>query len=343
VRVVDDIGTAALGRTGRSISRVGLGTWAFGGPWHAGLGKADDAESIATIRRAVELGIDWIDTAPAYGLGRSEQVLARALAPLPEDERPLVFTKCGVVWDSRGRLAQILRPDSVRRECDASLRRLEVERIDLLQIHWPSEDGTSVEESWQTLSELVVAGKVRWIGVSNYDVAMLERCERIRHVDTLQPPFNLIRREAAVDLLPWCSERRTGVLIYSPMEVGLLTGRFTREAIDALPLDDYRREHESFREPALSANLALVERIGAIAAWLGCSRSELAVAWTLAWPGVTAAIVGARHPWQLDSWIRAGAIDLTPGDLHEIARAIDEAQAGKGPSLSVRGGCRRLP
>jgi aryl-alcohol dehydrogenase-like predicted oxidoreductase len=332
VRPTAETRGAALGRSGRSISRVGLGTWAFGGPWHAGLGRADDAESVATIRRAVELGIDWIDTAPVYGLGRAEEVVADALAPLSDDERPLVFTKCGVVWDSRGRLAQVLRPDSVRRECDASLRRLGVERLDLLQIHWPSEDGVPVEESWQTLAELVTAGKARWIGVSNYDVAMLERCEGIRHVDTLQPPFNLLRREAAAELLPWCAQHRTGVLVYSPMEIGLLTGRFTRNAIDALPPDDYRREHAAFQEPELSANLALVERLGSIADRLGHSRSELAVAWTLAWPGVTAAIVGARRPWQVESWARAGSIDLAGDSVGEIARAIAETDAGAGPS-----------
>jgi len=339
VKPAADTRRAALGRTGRSISRLGLGTWAFGGPWHAGLGQADDAESIATIRRAVELGIDWIDTAPVYGLGRAEEVVADALAPFSEDERPLVFTKCGVVWDSRERLAQVLRPDSVRRECDASLRRLEVERLDLLQVHWPSEDGVPVEESWQALAELVTAGKVRWIGVSNYDVAMLECCERIRHVDTLQPPFNLLRRETAAELLPWCARHGTGVLVYSPMEIGLLTGRFTRDAIDALPLDDYRREHEAFQEPELSANLTLVERLGSIAERLGYSQSELAVAWTLAWPGVTAAIVGARRPWQVESWARAGSIDLTRRSMEEIARAIAETGAGAGPGAP---GCRGL-
>jgi aryl-alcohol dehydrogenase-like predicted oxidoreductase len=247
------------------VTVLGLGAWAIGGSAsQGGWGPQDDAESVAAIHRAVELGINWIDTAPAYGFGHAEHVVGEALAALPEDERPLVFTKCGLVWEEgettvRNALAQ----DSIRRECEASLRRLKVERLDLLQIHWPAHDGTPPEESWQTMAELVEEGKTRAVGVSNYDVELLERCEAVRHVDSYQPELNLIARDAE-DGIAWCRANGTGVIVYSPMRSGLLTGTSTPERWAALPDDDWRRGHPDFQEPALSRNLALVEHFRTI-------------------------------------------------------------------------------
>src|SRR5262245_19138546 len=237
--------TRRLGTTDMEITSVGFGAWAIGGGgWAFGWGPQDDAQSIATIRHAAERGINWIDTAAVYGLGHSEEVVRRALAEVPAGERPYVFTKCGMVWDEDDRMAsprQVLRPESIRRECEASLRRLGVERIDLYQFHWPDESGTPVEDSWAEMVRLVDEGKVRAAGVSNFDVALLERCESIRHVDSLQPPFSLIRRRAAETEIPWCAAHGTGVIVYSPMQSGILTDRFTEERVRSFPEDDWRR------------------------------------------------------------------------------------------------------
>src|ERR1700716_2931016 len=225
--------THPLGRTGLQITRVGFGSWAVGGGgWSFGWGPQDDTESLAAMRHALELGVNWIDTAAVYGLGHSEELVGRLLRELPPAQRPLVFTKCGLVWDEREPMAppqQVLKPDSIRRECEASLRRLGVERIDLYQFHWPDGTGTPVEESWATMVKLIEEGKVRAGGVSNFDVNLLERCEAIRHVDSLQPPFSLIDRTAAEKEIPWCAKRNTGVICYSPMYSGLLTDSFTAE------------------------------------------------------------------------------------------------------------------
>ena len=331
--------TDVLGTTGFEITRLGLGAWAIGGGGvQGGWGPQDDDESVRAIHRAVERGVNWIDTAAAYGFGHAEEVVGRAVAELPESDRPYVFTKCGLIWDEGGTtLRNSLAPASIRRECEDSLRRLGVEVIDLYQMHWPSWDETPVEESWTTMVKLVEAGKVRAIGLSNFSIEELERCESIRHVDTLQPELNLINRDAAGDRIPWAEEHGTGLIVYSPMASGLLTGRFSAARIAALPDDDWRRGHSNFQEPAFSRNLELVERLTAIAERLGCSLPELAVAWTLAWPGVTGAIVGARSPEQVDGWIGAAAVDLGEDDLDEIARVLAETGAGSGPVHPLRG------
>jgi aryl-alcohol dehydrogenase-like predicted oxidoreductase len=322
-----------LGTTGLQVSPLGLGAWAIGGgDWQGGWGPQDDKDSIATIHRAVELGITWIDTAPAYGLGRAEEVVGEAVRQLPAAERPLVFTKCGLVWEPGQRsVSNTLAPESIRRECEDSLRRLGVEALDLLQAHWPSWDDTPLEESWGAMSQLVDEGKVRFVGLSNFSLDDLVTCERVRHVDTFQPELNMITRDAA-EKVAWCAEHRTGVIVYSPMRSGLLTGRFSAERVASLPEDDWRAGAEDFTEPKLSANLALVERLGALAERLGATLPQLAIAWTLAWPGVTGAIVGARTPDQVDGWIDAAEVRLGADDLDEIAAAIAETGAGAGPS-----------
>jgi aryl-alcohol dehydrogenase-like predicted oxidoreductase len=278
--------TSTLGETGLEITRVGLGAWAIGGGgWQGGWGPQDDAESVETIQRAVELGVNWIDTAAAYGLGHAEEVVGRAVRTLPDHERPLVFTKCGLVWEQGGTtVSNVGAPESIRRECEDSLRRLGVDVIDLLQIHWPATDGTPVEDTWATMAELVDEGKVRYIGVSNFDVDLLDACERVRHVDTYQPELNLLVRGAAATTLPWCESHGTGVIVYSPIRSGLLTGRYSRERAESLPDDDWRSSHPDFQEPGLSTNLVVVERLRTIAADLACTLPELAVAWALAWP-----------------------------------------------------------
>jgi aryl-alcohol dehydrogenase-like predicted oxidoreductase len=334
--------TRPLGSSGLDITTVGFGAWAIGGGgWAYGWGPQDDADSLAAMRRALELEINWIDTAAVYGLGHSEEVVGRLLRELPARERPLVFTKCGLVWDDRNPMVEarrVLRPESIRRECEASLRRLGVERIDLYQFHRPDETGTPVEDSWNTMVRLVEEGKVRAAGVSNFDVALLERCEAIRHVDSLQPPFSLIRREAAAQEVPWCAEHDTGVIVYSPMQAGLLTDSFTAARVAALAQDDWRRRAAEFQEPNLSRNLALRDALKPIARRHGATVSSVAVAWTLAWPGVTAAIVGARRPAQVDGWIGAATLELTAADLDEIAAAITRTGAGTGPTRPAASG-----
>jgi aryl-alcohol dehydrogenase-like predicted oxidoreductase len=321
-----------LGTTGYEITRVGLGAWAIGGGgWQGGWGSQNDLDSIGAIRHAIDCGVNWIDTAPAYGLGHAEEVVGRALADVPEADRPFIFTKCGLVWEPGGTsVSNVLAPASIRRECEASLKRLRVERLDLLQIHWPATDGTPIEESWATMGDLVDEGKVRAIGVSNFDLELLERCELVRHVDTFQPELNLIAR-SAVESIAWCAQRNIGVLVYSPMRSGLLTGRFSIERAENLPVDDWRREHEDFRPPKLEQHLALVSKLAREADEVGVTLPELAVAWALAWPGVTAAIVGARRPAQIDGWLRGAALELDEEQLERIFALIDETEAGDGP------------
>jgi len=325
-----------LGKSGLEITTVGVGTWAIGGGgWSFGWGQQDDDASIAAIHRGVELGINWIDTAAIYGLGHSEEVVGQALAEISPAKRPMVFTKCGLSADRSKPFEpprRDLRPETIRRECEASLRRLGVERIDLYQFHWPDESGTAVEESWGEMQRLKQEGKVRAAGVSNFTVALLERCERVGHVDSLQPPFSMIRRETAEELIPWCASHGTGVIAYSPMQSGLLTDRFGAERVARFAEDDWRRSNAEFQEPNLSRNLRLRDALRPIAQRHGTTASAIAVAWTLVWPGVSGAIVGARSAEQVDGWIRAGEIELTPQDVEEIARAIGETQAGKGPA-----------
>jgi len=325
-----------LGRSGLEISRLGFGAWAVGGGgWAFGWGPQDDADSVAAMRHALELGVNWIDTAAVYGLGHSEEVVHRVLREVPRAARPFVFTKCGLVWDDADRMRparRILAPDSIRRECDASLRRLGVDRIDLYQFHWPDESGTPVEESWTAMVKLVEEGKVRAIGVSNFDVSLLSRCEAIRHVDSLQPPFSLINRAAADTLIPWCAAHGTGVICYSPMQSGLLTESFTADRVTRLASDDWRRRSVEFQPPNLDRNLKLRDALRPIAKRHNASVSAVAIAWTLACPGVTGAIVGARTARQVDGWIDAASRALTPQDLDEIGAAIERTGAGVGPT-----------
>ena len=313
----------ALGRAGPEISVVGLGAWAIGGPWEWGWGETDDAESVAAILHAVESGVSWIDTAAVYGHGHSEEVVGTALRELRAGEDVLVFTKCGQPYagpDGR-RFGEDLRRDSIRAECEQSLRRLGIERIDLYQFHWP-DPGTPVEESWATMAELVDEGKVRWIGFCNATVELLERCEAVRHVDSLQPPFNLLQPDARDELIPWCREHGTGVIAYSPMASGLLTGAFDRERLANLAPDDWRHRSSLFQEPQLTRGLELVAGLRPIADRLACSLAALVVAWTLAVPGVTGAIVGARRPAQIDDWLPAGDLELDEETVREIEQLL---------------------
>lgn len=312
-----------LGATGMDITRVGLGAWAMGGgEWAFSWGAQDDSASIATIRHAVDQGINWIDTAAVYGLGHSEDVVARALADIPEADRPFVFTKGGVVWDPADRSTPTRRhgsPDSLRRELDDSLRRLRVDRIDLYQMHWPAEDGTSLEDYWQVFVDARAAGKVRAVGLSNHAVAQLEAAEAIGHVDSLQPPFSAIRPGAADSggVLDWCADHGTGVIVYSPMGSGLLTGAFTRERVEGLPQDDWRKRSPEFTE-RLEENLGTARAVAAVAERHGVTPAAVAAAWTLGFRGVTAAIVGARTPQQVDGWIAAAGLELTADDYAQI-------------------------
>ncbi|WP_205857273.1 aldo/keto reductase [Phytoactinopolyspora endophytica] len=329
--------TAQLGQTDMHITRAGFGAWAIGGGgWSHAWGEQDDAESIAAIRYAVESGVNWIDTAAIYGLGHSEEVVGRAVRDIPEADRPYIFTKGGLAWDESDRSAAARRvgePASLRREVESSLRRLEAERIDLYQMHWPAADGTPLEEYWQTFAELKAEGKVRAIGLSNHDVDALERAEAIDHVDSLQPPFNLIRREAAGDVIPWCAKHGTGVIVYSPMASGLLTGSFTEERAAALGDDDWRSRSKDFKGEGLRRNLALVEDLRPVAERNETSVAALAVAWTLAFTGVTGAIVGARRPDQIDGWLPAINLNLDDQDLSDIGAAIRAHGIGDGPAL----------
>lgn len=321
-----------LGASGPDLTTLGFGTWAIGGPYKFGWGPQDDAESIAAIRFGVDSGINWIDTAPVYGIGHAEEVVGRAVRPYAVGEEVYLATKCGRKWigpRDGGGLVFDLRPESIREECEESLERLGVERIDLYQFHWPdTETGTPIEESWGTMQELVDEGKVRWRGVSNFDLTLLERCERIAHVDSLQPPFNLIDRRARRELIPWCRAHRVGVVVYSPLASGLLSGKYTASAMEELAADDWRRRFAPFQEPHLSRNLALVERLRSIAARLETTLPALAVAWTLAVPGVTSAIVGGRRPDQVDGWLPGTELRLSERDLAGIESAIADTGAG---------------
>jgi aryl-alcohol dehydrogenase-like predicted oxidoreductase len=324
-----------LGLTDMHITRVGFGAWAIGGPdWAVGWGEQDDKASIAAIRHAVRSGVNWIDTAAIYGLGHSEKIVRQALAGIPRSERPYVFTKCGLVWDESNRKApprQVGAPGSIRKEIENSLRRLGLERIDLYQMHWPAKDGTPIEEYWQTFLDLKAEGKVRAIGLSNHNVAQLAAAERLGHVDTLQPQFSAIHRDFATNELPWCVAHNTGVIVYSPMASGLLTGAFTAQRAKSLAKDDWRSRSEDFTGDGLVRNLGLAEALKPIAERHAASTASVAIAWTLAWTGVTAAIVGARSPAQVDGWLDAATLRLTDEDMRDISDAIERTDAGSGP------------
>jgi len=317
-----------LGNSDLHISPIGLGTWAIGGDVNFGWGPQNDAGSIATIHRAVERGINWVDTAPIYGFGHSEQIVGQALQEIARAGRPLVFTKCGLVWDGGGEVGHSLKTRSVRNEVEASLRRLQVEVIDLCQIHWPSrppggEPAPEIEEGWDTLAALKKEGKIRHIGVSNFSVAQLKRIQGIAPITSLQPPYSMLMRQVEEEILPFCEEQNIGVLGYSPMQNGLLSGRWTRELIAGLPESDWRKNfNPAFKEPRLTPNLEFVDQLRRIADRLGHSTAEVAIAWTLRLPEVTGTIVGARRPDQIDGFINAMNYRLGEDDIEEIAEAL---------------------
>lgn len=310
--------TRRLGNSDLEITRIGFGAWAIGGGgWEFAWGPQDDAQSIAAIREALDLGINWIDTAAVYGLGHSEEVVARALEGLPADQQPYVFTKCELTWNERGEIIRCLKAESIRRECEASLRRLKVDVIDLYQIHWPVPD-EDIEEGWSTLARLQEEGKVRWIGVSNFDVRQMERARAIAPITSLQPPYSLIQPQVQEEILPYCAAHGIGVIAYSPMASGLLTGAMTRERLAALPADDWRRRNANFQEPKLTRNLALVEVLRRIGERHGQPPGVVAVAWVLRHPAVTGAIVGARRPGQIGQILPAASLRLSEADMAEI-------------------------
>ncbi|MHB1499322.1 MAG: aldo/keto reductase [Acidimicrobiales bacterium] len=316
------------------ITRVGFGAWAAGGGgWAFSWGPQDDDESVAAIHHAVESGINWVDTAAVYGLGHSEEVVARALQGLPAADRPYVFTKCGLRWDDNDRYQPARRVGaaaSLREEVEASLSRLQVDRIDLYQMHWPAEDGTPLESYWSTLLELKAQGKIRAAALCNHNVAQLEAAEGVGHVDSLQPPFSMIRRTAAEEIA-WCAGHSTGVIVYSPMQAGLLTGTFSAERVANLHEDDWRARNPEFQGERLARNLALADALRPIAKARGTSVAAVAVAWTIAWPGVTGAIVGARGSSQVDGWLPAATLELSSDELNQVATAIASTGAGDGP------------
>lgn len=307
----------ALGWTGLKVSTVGLGTWAMGGAgWVGSWGPQDDKESIATIRRAIDLGVNWLDTAPIYGFGHCEEVIGQAVRGL--HEKPLIATKCSRSWDANGKVFPNLKKETVRTAVEASLKRLRIDVIDLYQLHWPDPD-KDIEEAWETIADLVRAGKIRYAGVCNASVAQIKRLQPIHPVASLQSSYSMLSRGLEGDVLTYCASQRIGVIAYSPMEQGLLAGRFTRERVKNLPVDDHRRRESRFQVPALSLNLQLVEKLRPIAERHGRTIAQLAVAWVLRRPEVTAAIVGARRPSQLEETIIAGDWRLSAEDL----RAID--------------------
>ncbi len=311
-----------FGKTDMEITTIGFGSWAIGGSgWAAAWGEQDDEEAVGAIRRSLELGVNWIDTAAVYGLGHSEELVAQALKGVPESDRPYVFTKCSLVWDENAEISNVLDADSVKRECEDSLRQLQTDVIDLYQIHWPNPD-PDIEEGWSAMAELKEEGKVRHIGVSNFNVEQMERASKISPVETLQPPYSMLKREVEAEILPYCEENDIGVIVYSPMRSGLLTGKMTPERIQNLPSDDWRRNADDFQEPKLSKNLEVVELLKDIGSRHDKSPAEVAIAWTLRHPAVTAAIVGGRRPDQVDGIIGAAEFRLSDDEVAEIEAAL---------------------
>ena len=306
-----------LGNSDMELTPIGIGAWAMGGGgWAFGWGPQDDAQSIAAIQAALDRGINWIDTAAIYGLGHSEEVVARALAG--RSNRPYLFTKCALVWNEKREISRSLKTDSIRRECENSLKRLRVDAIDLYQIHWPDPD-PDLEEGWKTVAQLQKEGKVRWIGVSNFNTAQMERCRHIAPITSLQPPYSAISPEVENQILPYCQQHGIGVIVYSPMKSGLLTGAMTRKRIADLPQDDFRRKALNFQEPHLTRNLELADLMKQIGARHGRAAGEVAIAWTLRHPAVTAAIVGMRSSEQVNGVIGALEFRLSEREIQEIA------------------------
>jgi aryl-alcohol dehydrogenase-like predicted oxidoreductase len=317
--------TRRLGNSDLDITPLGFGAWALGGGgWAFAWGPQDDADSVAAIRAALDAGINWIDTAAVYGLGHSEEVVAKALDGVKN--RPYVFTKCARIWNEHRQIGKSLKADSIRRECEASLRRLKVDVIDLYQMHWP-EPEEDIEEGWSTMAQLQREGKVRWIGVSNFNVAQMKRAQASAPITSLQPPYSMLVRGVEVEILPYCREQNVGVIVYSPMRNGLLTGAMTRERVAAFPADDWRRNNPDFQEPRLTRNLRLAEVLRAIAKRHGRTPGEVAIAWTLHNPAVTGAIVGLRRPDQVAGVIGAGEFRLSSEDVREIEMFLRENPA----------------
>jgi aryl-alcohol dehydrogenase-like predicted oxidoreductase len=310
-----DIKTKCLGNTDLFITPIGFGAWAIGGSgWEFGWGEQDDKASVAAIHRALDLGVNWIDTAAVYGMGHSEEVVASALRTW-HGPRPYVFTKCGLRWDEQGYVHRSLKAESIRRECEDSLRRLNVDVIDLYQIHWPTED---LEEGWTAMTQLQKEGKVRWIGVSNFNLEEMRQAQAIAPITSLQPPYSLVRREVEQEILPYCRSEGLGVIVYSPMASGLLTGAMTRTRAANLPFSDWRSRDVEFHEPRLSKNLALVERLREIGQRYGRPPGQVAIAWTLHNPAVTGAIVGSRSAEQVERNVGAAELNLTNEEIAEI-------------------------
>jgi len=316
--------TKQLGDSNLHITPLGIGTWAIGGPGYAfAWGSQDDNDSVAAIRKATDAGLNWIDTAAVYGLGHSEEIVARALDGV--SNRPYIFTKCERAWNERREIRPSLKAESIRRECEASLRRLKVDAIDLYQIHWPEPD-EDIEEGWTEMARLKQEGKVRNIGVSNFNADQLGRAWSIAPIASLQPPYSLLDRRIEKDVLPFCQEHGIGVIAYSPMKSGLLSGAMTRERAAGLPKDDWRSRNPEFQEPRLSRNLHLVELLRHIGMRHGLSPGEVAIAWTLANPVVTAAIVGLRRPDQVSGVIGAATFRLNQAELDEIQQFLAGSQ-----------------
>ena len=312
-----------LGYTDLQLTTVGLGTWAMGGPWQFGWGPQDDNEAIAAILEALDRGINWLDTAPVYGLGHSEELVGKALKQT--SEKPLIATKCGLLWNDRREKVSCLKSQSIRQECHASLKRLGVEVIDLYQIHWP-EPAEDVEQAWEEMAKLAEEGKVRYTGVSNFNVEQIEHIQKIAPVASLQPPYNMLHREFEDELLGYCAENKIGVVVYSPMCRGLLTGKFSQERLAGLPLDDHRRRNPDFHDPQFTATLQLVDQLRPIAERNGKTLAQLAISWVLRRSEVTAAIVGARRPDQIAETSAASDLELTAEDIGEIEQLLAERQ-----------------
>ena len=307
--------TKQLGNSDLFITPIGFGAWAIGGSgWEFGWGEQDDDASVAAIHRALELGVNWIDTAAVYGMGHSEEVVATALRNWP-GQHPYVFSKCALRWDEQGYVHRSLNADSIRRECEDSLRRLDVDVIDLYQIHWPTDD---LQEGWSAMAQLQKEGKVRWIGVSNFDVEELRRAQKIAPITSLQPPYSLVRREVEQEVLPYCRSNEIGVVVYSPMASGLLTGAMTRQRAASLPDSDWRSRDVEFKDPRLSRNLELVERLREVGERHGRPPGQVAIGWTLRNPAVTGAIVGARDAKQVEGNVDATTLRLTNKEIAEI-------------------------
>lgn len=313
-----------LGNSDMDITLIGFGSWAIGGPalnWPAAWGPQDEDEAVAAIHRALDLGINWIDTAAVYGLGHSEELVARALAGY-SGARPYVFTKCGLPWDAAGNAERRISAQSVRAECEASLRRLQVETIDLYQIHWPVDDMRENEAGWRTMAELQREGKARWIGLSNWNVEQMRVAQQIAPITSLQPPYSLLQRKIEPEILPFCQREGIGVIVYSPMASGLLTGKMTRARIAGLPESDWRSTDKRFQDPQLTYALRIVDQLRTIGDRHGHTPGEVAVAWVLANPAVTAAIVGGRSPQQVEETSRAADLRLTQAELDEIRSVL---------------------